>query len=259
MKGLINKERWITVVLVAIFFLAWEWSAGNGFISKFIFPQPSRVFASMIELTASGELTENLFATLTRLFFGFLLGGIPGLLIGLFMGWRPRIRRMLTPVISALHPIPKIALFPILLVLFGIGETSMSILIALAVFFPTLVNAMEGARQINTVYLEVASNVNASRWLVFRRIIFPSSLPFVFAGAQIALNIGLIVTISVEMLQGRNGLGRMMWFGWQMMRLEQVYSVIFIIGIMGLAINALINACMRWFAPWYDIRGQAEY
>jgi NitT/TauT family transport system permease protein len=259
MKAIKDKEKYFSYIFAVAFFGVWEWASRAGVISHFIFPQPTHIVLFLINAMTTGELWESLMATLSRLFIGFLAGGFPGLLIGLLMGWRPRIRAALEPMISALHPIPKISLFPLLLVIFGIGETSKIVLIALAVFFPTLVNALEGVSQISPVYFEVAQNMRASRWLIFKRIILPASLPFVLAGTRIALNIGLIVTLSIELLNGASGLGVMMWFGWQMMRLEQVYGIVFLVGIIGTFLNVFLRRLMVWLTPWYDLRAKSEY
>ncbi len=259
MKIFKNIEKAIPFIITALFFLSWEWASSTGIISRFIFPQPSRIIIYLFTALQSSEFWINLFATISRLLIGFIAGGLPGLALGLLMGWQPRVRSAIEPIIGALHPIPKITLFPLLLVIFGIGETSSILLIALAVFFPTLINAVEGVRQIPPVYFEVAQNVNASRGLTFYRVILPASMPFMLAGARIALNIGLIVTLTIELINGSSGLGVMMWFGWQMMRLEQVYGIIFVVSIIGLLLNSSMNALLHWFSPWHTSQNQSEY
>lgn len=163
---------------------------------------------------------------------------------------------MVDPLVAATHPIPKLAILPIVMIIFGIGETSKLVIIALTVFFPMLINAMAGARQISPIHFEVASNYGASPLRVFWRVVVPGSLPFALAGARLALNVGLLLTIAVEMVSAQRGLGSMVWFAWQTLRTEELYASIFVTAALGVGFNTILQRLTAYLVPWQVENGK---
>jgi ABC-type nitrate/sulfonate/bicarbonate transport system permease component len=247
-----RPEPWISVLIVFAFLAIWEWLARSGHISALFFPPPTKILRSFFELLLNGKLLVHLKASLIRLTLGFVLGGLPGLALGLFMGWSPRTRSIVDPIIAALHPIPKIAIFPLILVVFGIGEASKVVAIAVAAFFPMLINSMAGVRQISPVYFEVTRNYGASLWKTFTRVVIPGSLPMVLTGARLAFNIALVIAIAVELLAAKEGLGVMIWFSWQTLRIEDLYASLIATALLGISANFIIQRISVHMAPWYD-------
>lgn len=247
-----RPEPWISALIVFVFLAIWEWLSRSGYISVLFFPPPTKILRSFFELLVEGKLLVHLKATLYRLTFGFVLGGLPGLVLGLIMGWSPRTRGIVDPIIAAIHPIPKIAIFPLILVVFGIGEASKIVAIAVAAFFPMLINSMAGVRQINPVYFEVTRNYGASLWKTFTRVIIPGSLPMVLTGARLAFNIALVIAIAVELLAAKEGLGVMIWFSWQTLRIEELYASLITTALLGISANFAIQRISMRLAPWYD-------
>jgi NitT/TauT family transport system permease protein len=154
-KGL---DRWFSLLVLVVFLAIWEWLARTGRVSPLFFPAPSATMARLYQWTISGELFEEFSVTFKRVTLGFVYGGGVGLLLGLAMGWSSRLRTMLDPIVAALHPVPKLAILPVVLILFGIGESSRLILISFSTFFPMFINSMAGVLQINPTYFEVARN-----------------------------------------------------------------------------------------------------
>jgi len=199
---------------------------------------------------ATGKLATHLSATLSRLLGGLALGGGAGLLLGLAMGWSRRLRGALNPVIAGIHPIPKIALFPLLIVWFGVGEQSKVVAVAVGSFFPMLINTMGGVRNINPVHLDLARNSGAHTGQLFRRVLFPGSLPMVLTGLRVAANVAFVSTIGVEMVAAKNGLGSMLWLSWQLFRIDQLYATLVVIAIIGICLTSLIRWLGERMAPW---------
>jgi NitT/TauT family transport system permease protein len=204
----------------------------------------------MQELLLSGELVQHMGATLSRLIFGFLLGGVPAYLIGIWMGYSRKARRLLDPFVAALHPIPKISMLPIIMMVLGIGSASRTFVIALSTFFPLLINTMAGVRQIHPIYFEVARNYGAGSLQTFRKVVIPGSLPFVLAGARVALNVALSLTIAVELITADEGIGKMIWLAWQTLRIEDVYAGVVMAAAIGIGIRALIQFLSARLVPW---------
>jgi len=228
----------------------WEWQVRIGGLSALFFPAPSTIARTLARLVTSGELETHLSATLSRLFLGFALGGLPGLILGLAMGWSRRLRAIIDPLIAAAHPVPKIAVLPLIMIIFGIGESSKIVVVAVAVFFPMLINTMAGVRQISPIYFEVAKNYGASLFKVLTRVVVPGSLPLVLTGTRLALNTALVLTIAVEVVAAQEGLGEMIWFAWQTLRTEELYATLIVIAALGISFNLILQRLTARLVPW---------
>lgn len=248
-------EQWIPLLILSGAVAGWELSVHLGWISALFFPAPSVIAQTLLAQLMGGDLLTALGATLLRLSMGLLLGGGAGLLLGLIMGWSTRVRRALDPLVAALHPIPKIALLPLALVLFGIGETPKIVLIAVSTFFPMLINTVAGVQQIAPIHLDVARNYGATPLKLFRRVIVPGSLPLILTGVRIALNTALLVTIAVELLMAQEGLGSIIWMAWQTLRVEEMYATLIVIACLGMMGNGALAYGARYAMPWNHRRG----
>jgi NitT/TauT family transport system permease protein len=237
-------------VLAVAALAAWEAMARAGRLSPLFFPAPSLIALKIAQLAGSGELAAQAGATLARVFTGLVLGGVSGGLTGLAMGWSRRFRVFADPFVAALHPIPKIAVLPLIMIVLGIGESSKFTVIAVSAFFPMLINAMAGVRHISPINFEVARNYGASWIKVLTRVVLPGSLPMLFAGARLALNTALLLTIAVEMVLTQNGLGSMIWMAWQTLRIEQLYASLIVISTLGVLLNGLLQCVSVRLAPW---------
>lgn len=249
MKGHMKKVLG-QFALPVILLVAWEWGSRVGLVSPMFFPAPTTIAGTLVSLAASGRLGTDLGATLGRVAIGLSIGVGLGLPLGLLMGWKPRLRVLVDPMVAATHALPKIAMYPILMVLFGIGDGSRVALIALGAFFPMLINAMSGVRQIEPRFFEVAESYGAHGWRILAEVVWPGSLPFVLAGLRLALNGALLLGIAAELLTAREGLGGMIWMAWQTFRTEEMYAALFVTGLLGVAFNGLTNLMVRKLAPW---------
>lgn len=241
---------WLPTFLVVAFLAAWESAARGGLISALFFPPPSVIAATLAGQVGNGVLLGSLGITLQRLLLGMIVGGVPGLLLGQLLGWSPRTRGAISPFIAAAHPIPKIAILPLIMVVFGVGETSLVVVAATGAFFPMLINTMVGVQQINPIHFEVARNYGAGPWKVFTRVILPGSLPFMLAGLLLALNVTLLLTIAVEMVSASTGLGAAIWLAWQTMHVDDIYANLVVITVFGVGFNLLIQHLRRRLIPW---------
>jgi len=247
-----NLEQQLPVAIIVAVLALWEWRARSGSISTLFFPAPSTIIQTFARLLASGELAIQLGATLSRLLLGFALGSAPGLIFGLTMGWSRRLRAVIDPFVAALHPIPKISLLPLIIIIFGIGETSKIVAVAVGSFFPMVINCMAGVLQISLTYFDVAKNYGAGPLQVFKRVILPGSLPLVLTGARISLNIALLITISVELVAAQKGLGAVIWLAWQTLRTEELYASLIVISALGIGFNLFLQRLKLRLVPWHE-------
>lgn len=244
-------EGWGPWLIGAAALALWEILAGTEAISPTFFPPPSSIATAVGSALVGGEMMTHARVTLVRVLAGFALGAGPGLLLGLAMGASSRLRAQLDPLVAAAHPIPKIAVLPLILVIFGIGEASKLVLAALGAFFPMAINAMAGVRQISPIHFEVARSYGATKLKLFTRLVLPGSLPMALAGARLSLNVALTLTIAGELVAAQRGLGHMLWFAWQTFRIEEVYAGLVVISVIGIGLNVILARFSKWVMPWH--------
>jgi len=242
-------DRLIAGGSAVLLLAAWEIASRQGWISPLVFPAPTRIAADFGVLWHQ-QFAQKVAITMGRFAAGAALGGIPAILLGLLVGWWPRLNRIVDPYVAAIHPIPKIVLFPLLIVIFGVSEWSKVAAIALTVFFPAFINAAAGARSISPLYFEVIRNYGGTRLAAFWYVLFPGSVPMILSGIRIAANVGLLVTIAIEFTMTTTGIGSVIWLAWQTMRTEDLYVGIVTLSVIGVGINATLKWLLQRLTPW---------
>jgi NitT/TauT family transport system permease protein len=249
-----NLDRLISVVSPLVLLLLWEIAVRTALLDARFFPAPSKIFGTFVELLKDGSLAQNTWASLQRLFWGFLLGGIPALLLGVTIGLYRPVRAVVDPLVAATYPIPKSAIFPLILLIFGLGEASKIVMVAIGVFYPVLINSSIGVLEINRVYLDVGRNFGAGRWQVFRTIALPGAMPHIMSGIKLGLGMGLILISIAEMIGAKSGLGFMIWNAWELLAVENMYVGLIVIALLGFILSVLLNELERLLVPWRTSR-----
>jgi NitT/TauT family transport system permease protein len=222
----------------------------SGADTGFFLPAPSAVVVSLWKMIANGSLAANLSATISRILLGLLCGAGVGVVLGLAMGTSKRLRRVLDPLVAAIHPIPRLAFFPLLIVVLGVGETSKLAAVSLGAFFPMLLNTVAGVRGMNPVHLELARNYGADRRQMFLHVLLPGSMPLMLTGLRLSTNVAFHSTIGVEMVGSRTGIGAMLWLSWQTFRIDHLYAILVVIAAIGIGLASLIRWITQRSAPW---------
>ncbi len=248
------RDRLIGLVSPVVLLAIWETLARTGAIDPRFFPAPSSIAVSFVQLCGSGELWTNLSASLARLGWGYLLGGVPALLLGLAMGLYRPVRALVDPLVAATYPVPKSAILPLVLLIFGLGEASKIVMVALGVFYPVLINTTAGVLQIEPIYLDVGKNFGAGRWQTFRTIALPGAAPLIMAGVKLGVGMGLILIAIAEMVGAQDGIGYMIWNAWQLMTVDTMFVGLIVIAVLGFAFNVALDELERWILPW-KVRG----
>jgi ABC-type nitrate/sulfonate/bicarbonate transport system permease component len=244
------RDRMMGVLVPLVLLAIWELAARLGWIDVRFFPAPSNVAKAMFTSLRSGELLTNTEATLQRLVLGFVLGGLPGLAVGILMGVYRPLRLIFDPLIAATYPIPKSAILPLILLIFGLGESSKVVMVAIGAFYPIAINTTSGVREISLIYFDVGRNFNASRWDIFRTVALPGALPFIMTGAKLGAGLGLILISIAEMMGAKTGLGYMIWSAWETFDVEQMYVGLFVVSLIGFLLTVLFNELERRVVPW---------
>ena len=181
-----RRSRFLMAVLSPLLILlVWEVLVRLHILDARFFPTPSSIIEELFVLLQGRAIYVNIGWTLQRVVIGFVLGAVPGIVLGVLLGLSPTLRDFLQPAISALYPVPKIALFPLIMIIFGVGEASKWVIVAVAVFFQVFYSTLAGVVNIDRIYLDVTSNFKASRWQTWKTIAFPGALPFIFTGCQL--------------------------------------------------------------------------
>ena len=252
MSGLSGKarERLLYLISPIGLLVLWQILLMLGFGDRRFIPAPTDIAVRFWALTASGELALHVGVTLYRVLLGFLVGVVPAVAMGLLMAMFKPVRIFFDPLIASLFPIPKIALMPLLLLAFGFGDASKIALVAIAVFFPVIVNTYVGAANIDKIYWDVAKNYGASQTVMLTRIVFFGALPTIFAGLRIALAVSFVVLVASEFVATKSGIGYLIWNSWELLQVDVMFVGIVTIGILGLITSALFREIERKAVPW---------
>ena len=245
-----SRERIISFLSPVALLLLWEVLARVGILDTRFFPAPSQILSTLLTMMKSGELQDDTLISMTRLAVGFLVGGIPALIIGVIMGLNSTLRAMIDPLIAATYPIPKSSILPLALLVLGLGEASKIFMVAIGVFYPIAMNAMAGVREINKVYLDVGHNFKASRWDVFRTIALPGAMPMIMTGVKLGVGMGLVLIAIAEMVGAKSGLGYLIWNAWETFAVDQMYVGLFVIALIGFALTLILNELEKVLVPW---------
>ncbi len=244
------RERLLYLISPIGLLALWQILLMLGIGDRRFIPAPSDIAVRFVQLVASGELALHVGVTLYRVSIGFIVGVVPAVAVGLLMAMFKPVRIFFDPLIATLFPIPKIALMPLLLLPFGFGDASKIALVAIAVFFPVIVNTYVGAANIEKIYWDVAKNYGASQMVMFTRIVFFGALPTIFAGLRIALAVSFIVLVASEFVATKNGIGYLIWNSWELLQVDIMFVGIVTIGIIGLITSVLFQEIERWAIPW---------
>jgi len=231
--------------------LAWEIASRVGWLNPLLFPAPSRAFADLGVLVASGYLAKALYASMFRVVCGFAIAVGVGVILGAAMARIRLFNELLDPIVELLRPISPLALFPLAILWFGIGDGAKIFIIALAASFPVILNTYAGVRAIDPNLFRASRSLGATEYEIFRGIVLPGSLPHIFTGVRLAWGISLIVIIAAEMVGATVGLGYMVLEAQQTFRTERVFAGIFVIGLIGFATDLGFRRLRQVLLPWY--------
>jgi len=251
---LLRLLPWIsTPILLAVIVGLWKLYTVTSGISPFVFPAPEDAWASLLDLMRQGETwTVHVWITLLETVTGFGIAVVTGVAMGAVLGRIYWLELALRPIIVALQVIPKVALIPIFVILFGFGITSKVIIAAILAFFPIMLNVMLGVRSVEPGQREVMRSLGASRWQTFRHLDFHSTLPYVFAGMEVGIVFALIGAIVGEYLGANEGLGNLVVVSLNALDAPQLFAVIILLAALGSVLYFAVTGVKRLMIPWHD-------
>ncbi len=279
-----SYKRVLALGFPLLLLVSWELIVGAEILSPRWFPPPSRIATALWDLTVTFDRfnetsllgrpwlipsrlsseglpgvwalfqESHLWATLSRVLMGFFLGALPGVLLGMVMGLNRTVRMMLDATMSAVYVLPKIAIFPILMLIFPnpFGEGPKVTVVAISAFFLVAISTMAGVRGIDPVYLQAGRNYGANRLQMFRHVILPGALPIIFSGLRLALGTALIVIVAVEFVRAQTGVGFLVFYHWQILVTEKMYAGLFVVMLLGVLLTYALQLIERRVMPWSE-------
>jgi NitT/TauT family transport system permease protein len=235
--------------------LLWQMAAQLGWIDRRFFPAPATIGVSIVDYLSSGAnrgvLLEHVLATLRRVGIGYGIGATAGVTLGVIMGLHIQTRWAIGPMLYGLFPMPKIAIYPLMIVIFGLGDASSSALVTLGVFFMTCISTLSGIRYTNAIYHDVANAFRfppMTRWF---RVFIPAAMPSIITGLRLGLGQALILVVAAEFVSADRGMGRFIWDSWQILDISRMFMGLGIVLMFGGTAAVLGNIAEQRLIPWH--------
>ena len=229
---------WIALALVIGL---WQLAGSLALVNPLFLPPPSAIARAIWQLAISGALWHHLSVSILRICMGWILGTVAGVIVGFAIGLSSLARGVGITFISALFPIPKIALLPLLILWLGIGEEPKIATIALGVFFSTAISVYSGVDNVPRNLIRMAQSFNMPFHAIVRRVIWPGALPSILAGFRITASVALLLVVSAEMIGAEFGIGAFVLQAGNLMQTDQLLAGGVILSLFGLAVGRLIN------------------
>ncbi len=245
-----NRYKIISTFSPILVLLAWELTVRVGILDFRFFPPPTSVILNLFEMVKTGEIVDHASISLQRITLGFLLGAFPGVILGLMMGWFKGFRAFFDPIIAATYPIPKIAVLPLILIIFGLGEMSKVITVAIAGLFLVLITTAHGVANIDPILIQAAKNYGAKGFTLFSKVIFPASLPAIFTGLRLSLGVSLLIIVAAEFVAANRGIGYLIWVSWSTLAVKDMYSGLVVISVLGIFFTRGLDRLGEKLMPW---------
>lgn len=236
-----SKKLLQGLFIPAVILLIWILICRMGFFSEFVLPSPKRVWGTFINMTVSGELLENVLVSVRRVLWGFGISFVLAFSLGILSCLMPSTKPYHGPLLEFMRHVPPMSLVPLLILWFGIGETSKIIVIVLTAFFPVFLNTEVGLSGCSSKLLEVGKVLQMGKWSMFFQIRLPSAVPDILVGMKIGLGYSWRAIVGAEMIAAASGLGYMIQDAQAMARSDKMLVGIITIGLLGLLTDAIFQ------------------
>jgi ABC-type nitrate/sulfonate/bicarbonate transport system permease component len=243
--------RLLGFVLIAALLGLWEAGAHAGSIDARYLPPPSAVAAAWWGFATGGQLAESLATTLASWAQGYAIAAVLGISLGTVMGFFPVVRAMLATIVELLRPMPSVAIIPIAIVLFGLGDPMKRFVVAYAALWPVLINTLYGVLAVDPLLIDTARTFRLGAVRSALRVILPAASPYIATGLRISTSIALILVITAELVASRSGLGYFVRAAEQAGRVPEVYAGVLTIAVVGYLLNTAFVALEGRVLAWH--------
>lgn len=235
---------------IAGFLVTWEIVIRLEVFNPVILPPPSDVFPAVVEYFTSGVIWEHLGASVKRAGMGFGLACVIGLPLGVLIGWFQIFDRVFGPVIEVLRQLPPLALYPAMIILFGLGTRSQVGIVLWASIWPIMLNTISGTRQADPLLVKAAKSLGCSHLQMFTKVVLPSAVPTIATGLRLGGSYAFLVLVAAEMIGANSGIGFLIINRQYNFRIPEMYAAIVILAVLGLFLNYALVAFERRMTRW---------
>ncbi len=246
-----RRVLWTLAPWVALLLL-WYAIAYSGLINPALVPTPQAVAQRAWELLSQGRLPKDIWMSTQRVFIGVACGITLAVPVGFMLGWYPGVRRFIDPLINFFRALPPIALIPLVIVYFGIGEPAKVIILLYASFFAGVIVMYEGIAQISPIYVRVSRTLGATDGEIFRKVVVPLAVPHTLTALRVALGVAWATLVASELIAAQQGLGALIQNASSFFQLDIISVGIISIGFIALARDLLLRAATRRLVAWQD-------
>jgi ABC-type nitrate/sulfonate/bicarbonate transport system permease component len=249
------KPRALGLKLLALLFAAaliglWQMAADARLVSPVFFPSPQRTLAALVAMEERGDLWRPMAATALRMFYGWVLASLLGVLLGAAIARSGPARAYLEPILEYLRPLPASAIIPPAILFLGLTSKMAVAVISFGALWPVLLGAYHGFRSVDPQLAEMAAALRMRSIAFLWKVALPSALPDIFAGVRVSLAIALILAIVTEMQSAQSGLGFNILMAQRSFRSPELYAGIIVLGVLGLCTNQVLLAAERRLLRW---------
>jgi NitT/TauT family transport system permease protein len=228
----------------------WQLASSSGALPRLFLPAPDAIARALWQLTVSGVLWQHLSASLVRLTIGWVVGTVFGVGMGLAVGLWSALRSPVMAVVAALFPIPKIALVPLFIIWFGIGEGSKIATLAFGVFFPTVIATAGGVDNVPRSLIRMGQGFGLSTLAIVRKIVLPGALPAILSGFRVTASIAIVLLVAAEMIGAERGIGAFVLEAGNLYDIDNLLAGIVVLSMLGLVVSWLIGLAERALLGW---------
>jgi sulfonate transport system permease protein len=246
----ISRQHYMPYLLPLAIVIFWQLASSAGWISDRVMPSPLKVIAAFRDVAASGQLAHDVAVSGARALSGLLIGGSIGFLLGIANGVSKLSEQLTDTTLQMLRTIPHLAMIPLVILWFGIGEEAKLFLTSLGVLFPVYLNTYHGVRNVDRDLIEMGRIYGMSGWSLFRKVIFPGALPSIFVGLRYALGIMWLTLIVSESIAASSGIGHMANTAREFLMTDVVVLSLVIYAVLGKLADVIARALERWALSW---------
>jgi ABC-type nitrate/sulfonate/bicarbonate transport system permease component len=245
-----RRTQYVNLAMPFVLLALWQALADSGALDPRFFSAPTTIVRTLWTMAGDGALWTAIGATGQRALVGFVIGAIAGALIGVAAARSWIVRAVVNPIVAATYPVPKIALLPVLLLIFGTGDTSIYLVVAISVFYVVLMNTVAGVSNIPVIFQDVARTLDVKGYRYLRTIAIPGALPVIFASLRTSWGIALVIDVAAEFTSSDTGLGRMILNSWQVFDIDSMYAGLVVTALLGWLSFLVIDLLERLLIPW---------
>jgi NitT/TauT family transport system permease protein len=244
-----SNKLWM-VRLASIAFVLIGWEVLGSYVNPLFLSSPTAIMGSAVRMVENGELFTSILSSSKSFLWGFGIASVSGIILGYLIGRYREVDAATDWLVNALYSMPHVALVPLVILWFGLGSTAKIFLVSTTVVFPVLINTISGVRNVPAGYIDVGNAFNASEFQTFRKIIFPSALPFVMTGLRLGIGRGIIAMVVAEFFTAITGLGALIVKYGNQYDTASMFVPILVLMALGVTLSTLVRRLELMIAPW---------